>query len=249
MPNKAREHASKALQFQPENVRAHLLMGEILLRDGKTLAALDHFRKASRFAPAGAERDEAAKELARVRREHTEILHNPSAPATDTTGAATWVNKPNGDRPALAVMPFTTSITDSMFASMGATISEMLTTSLINWGTYRVIERRQIDRVLQEQALGQSGALEPETASAVGNLLGVSAVVVGNISKPAAFEADARILSVATGEALAACYAKAATLDQTRKLAESLAAEISEKAGLVQQSVRSDSLKASVPRN
>lgn len=47
---------------------------------------------------------------------------------------------------------------------------------------YEVIERAQIVDVLKEQALAQTGAVEENEAVQIGQLLGVQALVVGNVS-------------------------------------------------------------------
>jgi hypothetical protein len=51
-----------------------------------------------------------------------------------------------------------------------------------------------LHKVLEEQALGQSGHLDSEMAVAVGKIMGIGAVVVGSISKlDRALQSDARI--------------------------------------------------------
>ena len=46
-----------------------------------------------------------------------------------------------------------------------------------------VIERKEIDKVIEEQKLGLSGMVTAETAPAVGKLLGVDLLVVGSVSE------------------------------------------------------------------
>jgi curli biogenesis system outer membrane secretion channel CsgG len=48
---------------------------------------------------------------------------------------------------------------------------------------FTVIERTQLDLVMKEQGLAASGAVSPQTAAKVGELLGVKYVVVGGIDK------------------------------------------------------------------
>lgn len=51
------------------------------------------------------------------------------------------------------------------------------------WETnfYTLIERSEIEKILQEIALGQSGVMDTETAIKAGNLLGVDAVILGDV--------------------------------------------------------------------
>ncbi|NUO83532.1 hypothetical protein HUU05_25950 [candidate division KSB1 bacterium] len=244
----AHRYAETALRLQPQNARAHFVAAQVLLQEHKKLAAFDHLRKAVRYSAGQPDEAEANRLLARFRNENPKLLQlaapqvaTPALPPANDTSAAL------SHRPLLAVFPFSAVHSDSAEHSLGKTLAEMLTTALINRNNYRIIERNQLERVFQEQALGQSGALESETAVAVGNILGVQAVVVGTLSKPAqAFEADARILNVSTGEAMTACYAKGSSSAQLRQMAETLAAEIAGKAALVQSAVRRDSAKTAV---
>lgn len=65
----------------------------------------------------------------------------------------------------------------------GQGISNLLTNELVKDGTYILIERSQIDKVLSEQNLGQSGRIEPSTAAQIGRVLGVDAVLIGSITE------------------------------------------------------------------
>ncbi len=238
----AHRYAETALRLQPQNARAHFVAAQVLLQEHKNLAAFDHLRKAVRYSAGQPEEAEANRLLARFKNENPKLLQWPAPQvATPALPPANIASEAPNHKPLLAVFPFSDAHADSAEQSLGKTLAEMLTTALINRNDYRIVERSQLERVFAEQALGQSGALESETAVAVGNILGVQAVVVGTLSKPAqAFEADARVLNVQTGEALAACYAKGGSSAQLRQMAETLAAEIAAKAALVQSAVRKD---------
>lgn len=47
---------------------------------------------------------------------------------------------------------------------------------------FEVVERAQLEKILEEQALGASGAVNQEQVSQLGELLGVQALITGNIS-------------------------------------------------------------------
>lgn len=242
----AQSHAEAALRIQPDNPRAHLVLAHVLMRNDKDLAAFDHLQKAARVGK-GADQAEAARELSSLRARHGNSFRAASSPPDNTLPPPSAVMPnanaaPPGARPLLAVFAFSDAQLDSSENKLGEMLSEMFATSLINRGAYRVIERSQLERVLQEQALGQSGALEAETTVMVGTLLGAQAVVVGSLYRPASvYEADARILSVSTGEALAASHARAPSSAQLRDLAETLAQDLSAKAGMVPISAKEDS--------
>jgi curli biogenesis system outer membrane secretion channel CsgG len=48
---------------------------------------------------------------------------------------------------------------------------------------FAVVERERLDMVLKEQGLGAAGALDPQTAAKVGQVLGVRYIVTGGIDK------------------------------------------------------------------
>jgi hypothetical protein len=54
-------------------------------------------------------------------------------------------------------------------------------------GRFEVIERAQLDKVMKEQALGMTGALDAASATKVGNILGVNYMVLAKINE-ATFE-------------------------------------------------------------
>ena len=66
---------------------------------------------------------------------------------------------------------------------IGKGIADMLVTNLVRNGTYSVIERKQLDRILQEQNFQQSGRSDPSSAVRLAKLLGVDAIIIGSITQ------------------------------------------------------------------
>ncbi len=66
---------------------------------------------------------------------------------------------------------------------IGKGISDMLINELVNAGTYRVIERNQIDKILNEQNFSNSNRADATTAAKIGHILGVDAVITGDITQ------------------------------------------------------------------
>ncbi|MFZ0630281.1 MAG: CsgG/HfaB family protein [Acidobacteriaceae bacterium] len=103
--------------------------------------------------------------------------------------AAAWAQQP-ADRHRVAVLDFNyaTVMTNSQAVfgtnvDIGKGISDMLIDRLVNDGTYRVIERNQIDKILNEQNFSNSDRADPNTAAKIGHVLGVDAVIVGDITQ------------------------------------------------------------------
>ncbi|HTA87349.1 MAG TPA: CsgG/HfaB family protein [Silvibacterium sp.] len=66
---------------------------------------------------------------------------------------------------------------------IGKGISDMLIDKMLADGTYRVIERNAIDKVLHEQDFSNSNRADPSTAAKIGHVLGVDAVITGDITQ------------------------------------------------------------------
>jgi curli biogenesis system outer membrane secretion channel CsgG len=67
--------------------------------------------------------------------------------------------------------------------TVGAGASKMLETALAKSGMFDVYTRAEMDKVLKEQALGQSGMMTPQSAARAGQLIGVNVIVVGAVTE------------------------------------------------------------------
>jgi TolB-like protein len=80
-------------------------------------------------------------------------------------------------------------------------IPEFLKSELGKAEELTVVERQQLESVLQEQALSMTGLMDSATARTVGNLVGAQFIVGGKINQSGKWiRIDARIVQVATGE-------------------------------------------------
>ncbi len=66
---------------------------------------------------------------------------------------------------------------------IGKGISDLLVKNLVADGTYSVIERKALDKILAEQNFSNSDRANPTSAAKVGKLLGVDAIIVGSITQ------------------------------------------------------------------
>jgi curli biogenesis system outer membrane secretion channel CsgG len=66
---------------------------------------------------------------------------------------------------------------------LGTSATDILITELAKSGKFIVVERDKMDKILEEQKLGMSGAIDPNTAAKVGKILGLNAIVTGSISQ------------------------------------------------------------------
>lgn len=68
-------------------------------------------------------------------------------------------------------------------SDVGKGISDLVIDQLLKDGTYRVIDREMLDKLIQEQNFSNSDRADPSTAAKIGKLLGVDTMVVGDITQ------------------------------------------------------------------
>lgn len=86
----------------------------------------------------------------------------------------------------IAVMPLDMRQIKSWWSwdwDVGDGIAEIIITELVNTNTFTVVERAQLQKVLDEQQLGKEGVLDPTTAARVGKILGVQLMLLGTVTE------------------------------------------------------------------
>ena len=102
------------------------------------------------------------------------------------------------DKPTVAILDFEGQDVD---ASEVKTLTERMRTEIGNTKAVRLIERKAVENIMQEQGLQQSGCTTDEWAAKVGQLLGVQYMISGSIGKMGkTFTIDTKMFSVETGE-------------------------------------------------
>ena len=66
---------------------------------------------------------------------------------------------------------------------IGKGITDLLVTMLVKDGSYSVIERNALDKIMREQNFSNSDRANPNSAAKLGKLLGVDAIIVGSITQ------------------------------------------------------------------
>ncbi|MBZ5655569.1 MAG: curli production assembly protein CsgG [Acidobacteriia bacterium] len=66
---------------------------------------------------------------------------------------------------------------------IGKGIADLLVTGLVKDGSYSIIERKALDKILAEQNFSNSDRANPASAAKIGKLLGVDAILVGSITQ------------------------------------------------------------------
>ena len=102
---------------------------------------------------------------------------------------------------------------------MGRIVAEWMTTAFVQAGRFDVIERRMLKKILGEQQLGLSGALDNDSVTELGKLLGVEVIISGSVMKfQDVLEVNARIIDVESASILAAESVKSTTAVQLQEL-------------------------------
>jgi len=90
----------------------------------------------------------------------------------------------------VAVMNFDYATVQSGVAALfgsnqdvGKGIADLLVDRLVEDGTFSVIERKQLDKILAEQNFSNSDRADPNSAAKIGRVLGVNAIIVGSITQ------------------------------------------------------------------
>lgn len=159
-------------------------------------------------------------------------------PGKDASVEAYILAPANGSAPRIALLAFSyATVLTQVQAVFGANedigrgVSNLLISQLVRDGKYRVIERRRVDGLNEEQNFSNDDRADARTAAKLGQELGVDAVIVGDVTQfgrddqnkaagighwsgyglgsmgtrktKAVVEVTARILDVNTGEILA----------------------------------------------
>ncbi|MBN1996509.1 hypothetical protein JW935_03080 [candidate division KSB1 bacterium] len=66
---------------------------------------------------------------------------------------------------------------------VGNGMADMLVTELVKSGDYVVIERQELEKLMQEQSLGMSGVVTEQSAAQVGKVLGVELAIFGSVTE------------------------------------------------------------------
>src|SRR6201997_1464951 len=104
--------------------------------------------------------------------------------------AQTATPPPGGRKKRVAIFDFDFATVQSASAALfgtnidvGKGISDLLVRHLVQDGTYSVIERQAMSKILAEQNFSNSNRADPNSAAKIGKLLGVDAIVVGSITQ------------------------------------------------------------------
>lgn len=120
----------------------------------------------------------------------TKFLRMFSIPAVALLIALSLPSASAQRKPRIAVLDFdygtVRSYVQAYFGTdvdLGKGITQMLVTNLVKDGTYTMIDRAAMDKILAEQNFSNSNRADASSAAKIGKLLGVDAIIVGTITE------------------------------------------------------------------
>lgn len=142
----------------------------------------------------------------------------------------------SGPKKRVAVLPFATKVqasaeavspehllsllvrrqpTETPASDTGGIAADMLTTALFKTQHFLVVERDLLDKVLREQGVSTSAAVDPSTAVKVGKILGVQALIVGSVTQLGFHHQRQNVPIVTTHQTLAEAAVDVRAIDTT----------------------------------
>jgi len=87
------------------------------------------------------------------------------------------------EKPRIGVLRFTNHTSAGWWhGTAGTELQDMLISELASTKAFRILERRELDAVVSEQALGASGLVNKKTAARMGKLTGAKYLVAATVS-------------------------------------------------------------------
>lgn len=112
------------------------------------------------------------------------------APTASASAPTPTASHPAGRKKRVAVFDFDYATVQSYSAAafgsnvdVGKGISDLTVKYLVQDGTYSVIDRKAMDKILAEQNFSNSDRANPTSAAKLGKLLGVDAIIVGSVTQ------------------------------------------------------------------
>ncbi|MDQ5856672.1 MAG: hypothetical protein M3542_00120 [Acidobacteriota bacterium] len=101
-------------------------------------------------------------------------------------------------KPRVAVLEFKNKVQGYGWSGYkaGQAAQDMFVTELVRKGNYRVMEREQLDEILQEKNLTLSGDVDPKTAVKIGKMIGVEYLIAGAVTEMGVADRNANVPSL-----------------------------------------------------
>jgi hypothetical protein len=239
---------------EPENAKREL---QISMRQAASQRASDYLKKIERAEPpgdAGTQKATPAKPIPAGPKPGGAAVAGTAvagAAAVAAGGAAAGGGKESektsdmivgkktvklvGERMGVAILPFENK---GASKDLGEIILDKMITVLVNQQRFKVMERSQLDKILEEQQLGASGVLDAQTAASIGKGIGVDGIIIGSVAATTSgsLSIDARVIDTESAAIIVAndAYSGSSDAQSVKNAVENLANKIAKELPLVE---------------
>uniref|UniRef100_A0A7C4U7I6 Uncharacterized protein n=1 Tax=candidate division WOR-3 bacterium TaxID=2052148 RepID=A0A7C4U7I6_UNCW3 len=137
------------------------------------------------------------------------------------------ISKPKvTDMLKIAVLPFDTK---GLSLDIGNMIIDKMITSLLSIQRFEVMERAELEKILQEQQLSLTGVVDASTAAKVGKGIGLDAIMIGSVSSTGGtVSIDARLIDTETASIITSkdAYIYNQDITSIKKMVDDIAQKI-----------------------
>lgn len=128
---------------------------------------------------------------------------------------------PLEERPIAAVLSF--SAKGKVEVDLAATVSDVVRSDLVQSGAFSVVERENVDKVLQELRFQMTGATDPSSAAQIGQMLNASRVLTGSVaSLGGRMVVTISVVDVTSGKVIYSDNQQFSSPEQTKKVSVAL---------------------------
>ena len=134
-------------------------------------------------------------------------VNEHSLVAEPINNSSTTLIAANQSQKVLGVADFTNDTGDSNMEYLKKGLANSLVTSLgaSSNGSFSIVERGQLESIIKEMGLANTGVVDISTASKIGNATGATQIIVGGIIKlGATYRLNVRVIEVKTSRVLLA---------------------------------------------
>jgi len=134
---------------------------------------------------------------------------------------------------SIAVIRFKTLNKEARDLSLGELVSETFTSALVNSRHFKIIEREQLDKLVKEMEMGQTGFIETTDAVEIGKMLHADAIVTGSVALLGGqVQLNARIIEIESAYVISAdTKTNNYTLKNINKMVNEIVAKLARKLG------------------
>lgn len=119
----------------------------------------------------------------------------------DLVGVVVAASSAVQTRKTLAIADFANNSKNDTYSALGKGLADMLITDLSNVSAFQIVERKNLEKLINELKLGETIYIDPATAQKVGKVIGAEYMLVGAItSVEPEIRLDARIIEVGSAK-------------------------------------------------